>query len=259
MRTHFPVSSGTEGRVSAGPRMLWRGLRVAGAAGLTALVFALLVAARIYDSGRVPDREIRRLDTIEEVALPAPPPPPSIDPEDPPPPPPPPTLPRLEIQLENVAPPVAATLDRRVDLTMVTADFSLEVDPDPIPRPIPPKPTPRPVSPKPKAAPPKAAPRPVMKQSYSAGELDARPRLINRPSAAYPAALQRKGIKEGRVVLEVTISPSGSVSVRRVISSSHPDFASMARTFASRARFTAPKKNGQPVTAIYQWPLILKP
>jgi hypothetical protein len=33
----------------------------------------------------------------------------------------------------------------------------------------------------------------------------------------------------------------------------------MARSFATRSRFTVPKKNGRPVTAIYRWPLILRP
>jgi protein TonB len=261
-----PTTSSFSDSPPRGPvlsRALWRGFRVIGAVALTALLVVFMVAARLFDSNSQPDREIRKLETIEEVAMPAPPPPPPIEPDQPPPPPPPPTLPRLEIQLENIAPPVTATLDRRVDLTMETVDFSLEIDPiaaprlalQPVSKPAPPRPrtsTPEP----PKPAP---SPKPVMKQSYSAGELDARPRLINRPAAAYPAALLRQGVKQGRVVLEVAISSSGGVSVRRVISSSHPELAAMARSFASRARFTVPRKNGQPVTAIYQWPLILKP
>jgi TonB family protein len=66
-------------------------------------------------------------------------------------------------------------------------------------------------------------------------------------------------VKEGRVLLEVSISTSGRVSVLRVISSSHADFSAMAKKFASRARFSVPKKNGRAVTAIYRWPLILRP
>lgn len=242
-------------------RTLWRGARVAGAAVLTALLVVFMVAARLFDSDPSPLQEIRKIDTIEEVALPAPPPPPPADPDESPPPPPPATLPRLEIQLEHIAPPVAATLDRRIDLTMQTADFSLEVEPMAVSRPAPsPVSKPTPDRPKVSAPPaPKAAPKPATKASYSAGELDARPRLINRPAATYPSSLVRQGIKQGRVVLEVAISPSGGVSVRRVISISHPDLSAMARSFATRARFTVPRKNGQPVTAIYQWPLILKP
>ncbi len=233
--------------------------RVIAALGLTALLLVFLVASRWFDAGRMPDREIRELEVIDPVALPAPPPPPPIEPEEPPPPPPPPRLPRLEVQLENVAPPVRATIDRRIDLTMQTADFALEVAPPVVPAPVAaPRPSPSP-RPAPVKATPKPAPKPVMKASYSAGELDARPRLVNRPAATYPSGLLRQGIRQGKVVLEVSISTSGRVTVRRVISSSHPDFSAMARSFAGRARFTVPRKNGQPVTAIYQWPLVLKP
>jgi TonB family protein len=98
-----------------------------------------------------------------------------------------------------------------------------------------------------------------MKSSYDAGELDAKPRLVNRPSATYPRDRLQAGVKEGRVLLEVSISTNGKVTVRRVISSSHADFTAMARKFASKARFSVPKKNGQSVTAIFRWPLILRP
>lgn len=234
--------------------------RVAAAAGGTVMLLLFLVATRWFDSSRMPDREMRPMETIEEVALPAPPPPPPLDPVDPPPPPPPPRLPQLEVRLDSVAPPLKATVDRTIDLTMQTADFELEVDPPPVPVPVAPKPTPRPKpSPASTPAPVKSAPRAPMKTAYSAGELDARPRLVNRPTATYPADQLRQGVRQGRVVLEVSISTSGRCSVRRVISSSHADFTSMAKSFASRARFTVPRKDGQPVTAIYQWPLILKP
>ena len=98
-----------------------------------------------------------------------------------------------------------------------------------------------------------------MKSSYDAGDLDAKPSLVNRPSATYPRDQLRAGVKEGRVVLEISISTNGKVSVRRVISSSHADFTAMARKFAAKARFSVPKKNGRAVTAIYRWPLILRP
>lgn len=243
---------------ATGSAILRRLGRVVAAGGMTALLLVFLAATRWLDSSRMPDREIRELELIEEVALPAPPPPPLIEPVDPPPPPPPPKLPRLEVQLDNVAPPLKATIDRNIDLTMATADFELEVDPPPVPVPAPPKPTPR-YTPKPTSSPvKKAAPAP-MRTTYSAGELDARPRLVNRPSATYPASQLRKGVRQGKVTLEVSISTSGRCSVRRVISSSHPDFTTMAKSFAARARFTVPKKNGQAVNAIYRWPLILQP
>jgi hypothetical protein len=32
----------------------------------------------------------------------------------------------------------------------------------------------------------------------------------------------------------------------------------MGESFASRAKFTPPKKDGRPVNALFRWPLILK-
>jgi TonB family protein len=83
---------------------------------------------------------------------------------------------------------------------------------------------------------------PVKRSSYDASDLDATPGLVNRPLTAYPREQLRAGLKEGRVVLEVSIGTSGRITMRRVISSPHADFTAMARKFASQARFSVPKK-----------------
>jgi hypothetical protein len=57
----------------------------------------------------------------------------------------------------------------------------------------------------------------------------------------------------------VLINSAGKVNVRRVLESSHNDFTAMARTFASNSRFTAPRKNGRAVNALFKWPLVLRP
>ncbi len=217
---------------------------------MAGLLVVFLVATRLF-SAAMPDREIREVEVLE-VALPAPPPPP-VEPDEPPPPPQRVELPRLDIQLDPVAPPLKATLDPETDFKMKTALFEVEVDPPPAPKP---EPAPRP-KPAPKVAAPK--PQPVMRSTYSAGELDSQPRLLNHPSSSFPTALARQGVREGRVTLEVEISTSGRVSVRRVLSSSHEEFSRMATDIARRARFSTPTKNGTPVTAVYQWPLILRP
>lgn len=248
----------------------WQRLGHVGLAlGLTVFLLVFLVFARWLDAQRQPDQVIRMVETAPPVALPAPPPPPSSDDQPPnelPPPPPPPQveLPQLELQIEAVAPPLAARLDPQIDLTMQSAVFDLEVDPPPAPRVAAARPTSRSSStavtrPSRPAPAPKPQPAPAMRTTYSSGELDSTPRLINRPSASYPRDRLRAGVKEGRVLLEVSISTGGRVSVRRVLSSTHSDFTAMARTFASRAKFSVPKKDGRPVTAIYRWPLILRP
>jgi len=232
-------------------------LRLTGAAGLALLLVVFLATMRLLDAGRVPDRMLRTVETVDAVAAVPPPPPPETFEE--PPPPPPVSLPHLEVQIENVAPPLVASLDPRIDLTMRAADFELETDPVRRPQVRPQARPPRPAavatgSPRPARRAP-----PQVKSTYDAGELDAKPRLINRPSAGYPTTMLRRGVREGKVLLEVAISTSGRVRVRRIVSSSHPEFTKMARAFAARARFTVPKKNGRPVTAIYTWPLILRP
>ena len=90
------------------------------------------------------------------------------------------------------------------------------------------------------------------------GDLDLMPRLLNRPSTRYPSALLKRGIPSGKVVLEVTISTIGEVKVNNVLSSTHPELTKMATTFASRARFSIPKKDGKPVEAIFRWPMTLQ-
>jgi len=231
----------------------WLPLQGAAALGLTVLLVAFLVALRILSASRIPEETIRLVEVAPEMALPAPPPPPPPDTPDEPPPPQRVELPRLEPRLDPSAPPLKAQLDPNLDLTMKTAMFELEVDPPPTPSPrSQPRSTSRPRTSRP-------SPQPVMRTTYSAGELDSRPRLRYAPSITYPTELLRQGIKHGRVVVEVTIDTSGRVSVRRVLSSTHPRFSSLARSVASRSRYTTPTKNGRPVKAIYRWPLVFRP
>lgn len=94
--------------------------------------------------------------------------------------------------------------------------------------------------------------------TFSSVDLDTQPRLVNSPSVTYPASQRNAGVTQAKVVLEVLISSGGIVTVKRVLESPHDDFTQMARSFATRARFTPPKKDGRPVTALFKWPLILK-
>ena len=147
-----------------------------------------------------------------------PPPPPEVVP-----------LPKLEIQIDSVAPPIKASLEHEVDLTMAMPDFAPSVE--------------------------KARERML----FSSKELDSQPRLLNRPTATFPKSQLDRGVKEGKVTLEVVIGASGNVTVRRVLDSTHPDFTAMARSFATRAKFSPPKKEGRSVSSLFRWPLILKP
>lgn len=202
-------------------------VRTGMALALTAGLLLFMLATRLDFTTPSPTLSLRSLETMPPVSLPAPPPPPSA--ETPPPPPPDPDLPKLELSLDPVAPPIKASLAEKVELRLASAEF----------------------------APQSEAPRQEM--VFSSSELDTQPRLINRPSITFPAAQKAKGVSEGRVTLEVQISAAGRVTVRRILESSHPDFDEVARSFASRARFTSPNKDGRAVNAVFRWPLILRP
>lgn len=231
---------------------------------LTLLLLGFLVLLRVLNAPAAPDQELRRVEVAPERALPPPPPPPPAPPDTPDAPPPPPApvpLPRLELRLDDSVPALKASVDPLQDVRLDVSMFDLEVRSAPSlarPGPVAPRSSPKIASgPSPQVAALSTAP--PMRSTYDAGELDGTPRLRNHPSASFPAELLRQGIREGRVVLEVQISTSGSVSVRRVLSSNHPLFSEKARAIASGARFTTPTKNGRPVTAIYRWPIVIRP
>ncbi len=241
-------------------RFGWVLFRFAGAAALTGLLVTFLVITRWFTASPEMDQTIREIVALPPVAPPAPEPPlQEVTEAEPPPPPKAPELPRLDFQIEQIAPPVRAVVNQQnIDLAMETTEFELETDPiAPVTTPAPtqiksvPKSTPKVSNPAPKPAP--------TRTTYSSNELDGKPRLLNRPTATYPSSMLRRGVRSGKVLLEVSISPSGRCSVRRVISSTHADFSAMARSFAGKARFSVPKKDGRAVTAIYRWPLVLRP
>ena len=197
-----------------------RTARFAGAAALTALLLVFLVMSRWIERG--PEiLTLRSVEGTDPVSMPAPPPPSPLEKSQPTPPPPadPLELPRLDLEIESVAPPIKALLaENKLTLDMKPAEFANALQPA------------------------------KMRSLFSASDLDDKPRLLNRPAITFPAAQKRKGINEGRVTLEVLINAGGKVTVRRVISNSHPDFVPVAKSFAANARFSPRKKTDAPST-----------
>lgn len=216
-----------------------------------AAVLLLLVAARLLVARvEVTDLDLREVEIATE---PEPPPPPPPEPEQPPLEPPPPALSQVEAVSDPLRVPVPKA-EVPVDVTLPVDAFFTELAPAPLPVVERPKsrPTARPTAPRP------VAPRPAAKSRYSMSELDGRPRLLRHPSVAFPRELAARGVRKGTVVLEVELSESGSVSVRRVVSSSHSELVSAARKVAAGSRFTSPKRNGQAVKAIMRWPITIQ-
>lgn len=205
----------------------------------------------------VPDLEIREIET---ATIETPPPPPPLDEPPPDAPPPPPAL----TTVASLPDPTRATIPQAqvpMDITAPVEDFFTDLAPAPLPTP------PKPAPPKPRSSSEQLfkkkenyqpSPPPIAKSHYSTSELDGIPRLLRHGSASFPSSLSRQGITRGTVILEVELSTSGSVSIRRVVSSTHQDLVSAARRVASGARFTAPLKSGQPVKAIMHWPIVIQ-
>ncbi|NOX99299.1 MAG: hypothetical protein GXP30_06160 [Verrucomicrobia bacterium] len=201
--------------------------RVALAVVLTFALLVFLAAARLSRASQAPTLMIRSLETTSPVSLPAPPPPPEV--EQTPPPVQSPDLPKLDIRFDPVAPAIKAARNPELKLQLDVTNFAPQVE----------------------------QAREYM--TFSSKNLDSQPRLISRPTVPFPKSQQARGVKEGRVTLEVLIRPSGKVIIRNVIKSSHPEFTEMARLFATGSRFTPPRKDGRAVTALFKWPLILRP
>jgi len=84
------------------------------------------------------------------------------------------------------------------------------------------------------------------------------PRLINQPRFRFPSQLARRGIDEGKVIVEIDILPNGRAELRRIISSTHPELVDAAREIVRSARFTKPEVNGRAQTVRGRFPLILQ-
>lgn len=94
-------------------------------------------------------------------------------------------------------------------------------------------------------------------QAFGLAELDGSPRLLNQLRMTFPQSLTRRGIVTADVELDVMIDEQGKVLLRRIIANPHPELRNVIENLVRQARFSIPKKDGQPVRAIFSWPLEL--
>ena len=218
-------------------------------------MLAVLGFARIFVvSADVPDLTIREVQT---VLFDPPPPPPPMEEQPPDAPPPPPTLTNLSTLPDPSRVPVPQA-DVPMDITLPVENFYTDLAPAPLPTASKPFEHSKQFFKKEQNYRRTPPPPPIAKSHYSTSELDGTPRLLRHGSATFPSSLARQGVSRGTVVLEVELSTSGSVSVRRVVSSTHPELVAPARRVAASARFTPPKRNGEAVKAIMRWPIIIE-
>jgi protein TonB len=222
----------------------------------SALMLAVLGFARIFVvTADVPDLAIREIQTVT-FEPPPPPPPPEEPPTDAPPPPP--SLTNLSTLPDPSRVPIPQA-DVPMDITLPVENFHADLAPAPLnlsPEPIRVNHSKQFFKKEQNYKP--APPPPVAKSHYSTSELDGTPRLLRHGSATFPSSLARQGVSRGTVVFEVELSTSGSVTVRSVVSTTHPELVAPARRVAASARFTPPKRDGQAVKAIMRWPIIIE-
>jgi protein TonB len=219
---------------SSFPSARWRWtplFAIGGALGTAGLLFLLIPLTQMIDEVDAPDLEVREMRF-------APPPP-----EPPPPPPPeelttppksepvplemPQTPPQIEIQTLDVA--LNPGSGDAVAMGIDTPDFITKIDMTA-----------------------------DIQELFTFEDLSEAPRLINQPRFRFPSQLARRGIKEGKVIVEIEILPNGQARLRRIISSTHPELEEPAREIVRSARFTKPEVNGRPQAVRGRFPLILQ-
>jgi hypothetical protein len=196
----------------------------------TVLMSGLLALLIIVSSSELVKPE---MTTIREVkfSLPSPPPPP----------PPPPIhveqsieAPSLDISISGDGP------------TLITSEISLKgaIDVEEI------------TPPEPKAMTPDWDT--LLKPNWDAvglDQLDAPPRLLTSLKIDYPSSLSKRGISKVSIEIDVMIDETGKVVLRQILGSPHKDIITPLKKVISRARFTAPQKDGVAVRASFIWPL----
>jgi len=216
---------------------------------VAAVLLLMGVSRLLVSKVDAPDLTVREIDLAADPA--PPPPPPPVDDEPPVPAPPPLSLADIE-PLSDLGLAVAVKPELPMDVSLPVDVFSLDANPAPLPV----AQTARVSAP---SQPERLAPElPPAKSVYSVGELDGKPRLLAHPSVSFPAALARRGVRRGTVVLEVELDEHGAVGVRRVISATHPELVAKARQIAAGSKFTPPLHRGRPVRAVMRWPIVIR-
>lgn len=91
--------------------------------------------------------------------------------------------------------------------------------------------------------------------AFGLAELDQLPQLISSPKTRFPPSLTRRGIRKATVELDVLIDENGRVTLRSVRANPYPELQPLIDQVVRKSRFTSPTKEGQPVRAVFTWPV----
>lgn len=93
---------------------------------------------------------------------------------------------------------------------------------------------------------------------FSFDDLNENPRLLSTPHFRFPQALERRGVREGEVIVEIDILPDGRAELIRIVSSTHAELEPVAVRIIDRARFSPPIVEGQARRVRGHFPLVLQ-
>ena len=190
----------------------------------------------------------------------------------------------LRVELSQPVPAESAAAPMREAAPAVQAIRPPLPRQDLVPSPVLPEPLPRPAVPAalpsqhaalpapsaPTVAPAREAPGPVLDvplladmRYYTARELDVQPAALRKPQPAYPVRAEEQGVA-GRVVVRLHLEADGSISRTEVMSVApagvYGEMFRKATLDALRdARFRPALRNGQPVRAVVEIPVVFEP
>lgn len=98
---------------------------------------------------------------------------------------------------------------------------------------------------------------------YTARELDVQPFALRRPQPVYPARAEEQGVA-GRVVVRLHLEADGSISRTEVVTVAPGGafgelFRKATLDSLREARFRPAQRNGQPVRAVVEIPVVFEP
>jgi periplasmic protein TonB len=85
--------------------------------------------------------------------------------------------------------------------------------------------------------------------------LDQVPKIISSRFVQPPWSIMKKGIKRIPTTVELIIDEKGRAHIKKIIDPVYPEMVETIRIWVKNVRFSIPKKNGQPVRALYLYGL----
>ena len=90
---------------------------------------------------------------------------------------------------------------------------------------------------------------------FEVKELDGIPKLVSSNHISFPPELSRRGINRVETKVEIIIDQTGRAYVKKIIDPVYPEMIAVIRKSINNSQFTVPRKNGQPVQAVYLYAL----